>query len=196
MNVSKKLFGLRTESSFDDELYRFSPEYIKTTIKHVIDSYTKEEKSEMFREANLKSLPDTLLYDISMAEHCQMLSLEDVRDLVDLKDSTYLVYLNGGKLDIISGYDYRAVASDIEPLKNSDGKIVVFDSRNAARNVLNIMVPGQHIKPAHVDLVPTPLTARTCKSLTEVADNITQGLEEFDDFKKGLVDLGDVLMEQ
>lgn len=53
VHVSKKLFGLRTESLFDDELYKFSPEYVKTTIKQVVESFTKEEKAEMFREANL-----------------------------------------------------------------------------------------------------------------------------------------------
>ena len=73
---------------------------MKTTIKQVVESFTKEEKAEMFREANLKSLPDTFL------------------------------------------------------------------------------------------------TAHTCESFTDVADQITQGIEEFDDFKKGLVDLGDMLMEQ
>lgn len=78
VHVSKKLFGLRTESLFDDELYKFSPEYVKTTIKQVVESFTKEEKAEMFREANLKSLPDTFIYDVSMAEHCQMMS--DVQD--------------------------------------------------------------------------------------------------------------------
>ena len=150
VHVSKKLFGLHTESSFDDELYDFSPEYIKTTIKHVIDSYTKEEKAEMFREANLKSLPDTLLYDISMAEHCQMLSLDDIRSNIKWGDSAYVTYLNGGKWDITQAHDYRCWASECETLKNSDGKIAVFDSYDAAANVLNIMVPGQHIKPIHV----------------------------------------------
>lgn len=195
-HVTKKLFGLHTESSFDDELYDFSPEYIKTTIKHVIDSYTKEEKAEMFREATLKSLPDTFIYDVSMAEHCQMLSLDDIRSNIKWGDSAYVTYLNGGKWDITQAHDYRCWASECETLKNSDGKIAVFDSYDAAANVLNIMVPGQHIKPTYVELVPKPLTAHTCESFTDVADQITQGIEEFDDFKKGLVDLGDMLMEQ
>lgn len=196
VHVSKKLFGLHTESSFDDELYDFSPEYIKTTIKHVIDSYTKEEKAEMFREATLKSLPDTFIYDVSMAEHCQMLSLDDIRSNIKWGDSAYVTYLNGGKWDITQAHDYRCWASECETLKNSDGKIAVFDSYDAAANVLNIMVPGQHIKPTYVELVPTQLTAHTCESFTDVADKITQGIEEFDDFKQSLVDLGDVLMEQ
>lgn len=195
VHVSKKLFGLHTESSFDDELYDFSPEYIKTTIKHVIDSYTKEEKAEMFREANLKSLPDTLLYDISMAEHCQMLSLDDIRSNIKWGDSAYVTYLNGGKWDITQAHDYRCWASECETLKNSDGKIAVFDSYDAAANVLNIMVPGQHIKPTYVELVPKPLTVRTCKSMTEVADSITKDLETSQDFKNGLDDLNNLTME-
>lgn len=196
VHVSKKLFGFRTEYSFDDELYDFSPEYIKTTIKHVIDSYTKEEKAEMFREANSKSLPDTLLYDVSMAEHCQMMSLDDIRSNIKWGDSAYVTYLNGGKWDITQAHDYRCWASECETLKNSDGEIAVFDSYDAAANVLNIMVPGQYIKPKYVELVPKPLTVRTCKSMTEVADSITKDLEMSQDFKKGLDDLNDLTMEK
>lgn len=196
VHVSKKLFGLHTESSFDDELYDFSPEYIKTTIKHVIDSYTKEEKAEMFREANLKSLPDTFIYDVSMAEHCQMMSLDEIRNTIDFGSKKHVIYLNGGKLDILHAHEYRCYASECEVLKNSDDKIAVFDNHKVAEEVLNIMVPGKYIKPVYVDMIPTPLTAHTCESFTDVADQITQGIEEFDDFKKGLVDLGDMLMEQ
>jgi len=195
VHVSKKLFGLHTESSFDDELYDFSPEFVKTTIKQVIDFYTKEEKAEMFREANLKSLPDTLLYDISMVEHCQMLSLDDIRSNIKWGDSAYVTYLNGGKWDITQAHDYRCWASECETLKNSDGKIAVFDSYDAAANVLNIMVPGQHIKPTYVELVPKPLTVRTCESMTEVADSITKDLETSQDFKNGLDDLNNLTME-
>ena len=195
VHVSKKLFGFRTESSFDDELYNFSPEYIKTTIKQVIDYYTKEEKAEMFREANLKSLPDTLLYDISMAEHCQMLSLDDIKYTINFNSSAYVTYLNGGKWDITKAHDYRCWASECETLKNSDGKIAVFDSYDTAANVLNIMVPGQHIKPAYVELVPKPLTVSTCNSTIEIADSITKDLETSQDFKNGLDDLNNLTME-
>lgn len=195
-HVSKKLFGLRTESLFYDELYKFSPEYVKTTIKQVVESFTKEEKAEMFREANLKSLPDTFIYDVSMAEHCQMMSLDEIRNTIDFGSKKHVIYLNGGKLDILHAHEYRCYASECEVLKNSDDKIAVFDNHKVAEKVLNIMVPGKYIKPVYVDMIPTPLTAHTCESFTDVADQITQGIEEFDDFKKGLVDLGDMLMEQ
>lgn len=196
MNVSKKLFGLRTESKFSDDLYKFSPEFLKTAISQVLHSYTNEEHVEMFREANLKSLPDTFTYDISMAEHCQMMTLDEIRHTMDYSTSGYVIYLNGGKFDILHAHEFRCWASDCEVLKNSDDEIAVFDSHNVAEKVLNIMVPGKHIRPRHIDMVPTPLTSQTCESFTDVADKITQGIEEFDDFKQGLVDLGDVLMEK
>lgn len=106
-----------------------------------------------------------------------------------------VTYLNGGKWDITQAHDYRCWASECEALKNSDGKIAVFDSYDAAANVLNIMVPGKHIKPTYVELVPKPLTVRTCKSMTEIADSITQDLETSQDFEKGLDYLNDLTME-
>ena len=194
MNVSKKLFGLRTESKFSDDLYKFSPEFLKTAISQVLQSYTKEEKAEMFREANLKSLPDTFTYDISMVEHCQMMSLNEIRDTMDYSTSGYVIYLNGGKFDILHAHEFRCWASDCEVLKNSNDKIVVFDSERAAQDVLNVMVSGEYIRPRHIEMTPIPLTTQTCKSFTDVADKITQGLADSKDFKKGLDDLNDLTM--
>lgn len=173
MNVSKKLFGLRTESKFSDDLYKFSPEFMKTAISQVLHSYTKEEKAEMFREANLKSSPDTFTYDISMVEHCQMMSLNEIRDTMDYSTSGYVIYLNGGKFDILHAHEFRF-----------------------AQDVLNVMVSGEYIRPRHIEMTPTPVTACNCKSLTEVADSITQSLVDSKDFKKGLDDLNDLIMDK
>ena len=181
VHVSKKLFG---------------PEYVKTTIKQVVESFTKEEKAEMFREANLKSLPDTFIYDVSMAEHCQMMSLDEIRNTIDFGSKKHVIYLNGGKLDILHAHEYRCYASECEVLKNSDDKIAVFDNHKVAEKVLNIMVPGKHIKPTYVDMIPTPITAQTCESMTEVADSITKDLETSQDFKNSLDDLNDLIMEK
>ena len=58
------------------------------------------------------------------------------------------------------------------------------------------MVPGKYIKPTYIDMIPTPITAQTCESMTEVADSITQDLETSQDFKNSLDDLNDLIMEK
>ena len=177
----------------------FSPEYLKTALEETIRSTDEKLLTENLRKANQESITD-LRYAPKLLEKASTVNPELAKridrelfisesDIAFEYDDTRTLAICHGRLSIVQLKNL----DNTDVLKDSQGNLIVYGTVEDAAQAAAVMTSYKNMNRELQDKLATMShsfgAAQDVNNLTELADMISQGLDEDKDFIDSLDDL-------